>query len=1188
MQRDKRGRFVKKANGGTDLNKLYDYDGKIVTIDGKKYKIKSGTSALWEQNDAQNSKENITEAGLIDFIKPNLAQYADPVEDAPVTASLNTTTTTPTYRPYESNFDVQMKQITKEHPEIFGFGDLQFNAEDPYGLKGQKEALQRWQGMGGSEDDLLAPTKIKIQMRDGKYYDPSGKELNFSEAMNTNLYEIDWFSKNSGNEVKTDGEKSAGMTLTEIGDPIGDALKNSNKPIDKNKLADFLELTRAGIGASVNNKIAERAIAAEKPFLQDVSESHRAIYGDYRAQVQGEKAAAQLRNMASKPLTSDGALQSQMMMDAQIKGQQYIDQGNAQDEAMIKQTREVAWQQEKENQQQRQAAAMANKQAMLMSEKNKAQIRNMRDSSNFSQVLSPLLAAKEQRIRNKAAKQEYYQDYYDDATVAQNVWNTYEDGLSDSQKLLRNEYLTGGTEGLKKYIGTDETRYKDYLQLQQIMNNEIIRRKALLKGAYINPAGLPGVSTTSTNPYAMWENAITFKKGGTVYKARLSKRTKDNDRGAKSIETSKKIAARFLEQAIDSLYSYDDVELIAKPKKKKRKYQAGGGLPFVNFTPVFATSEVGAPKEEAKSKTKDDKEDLTSKDVLQLLKDMDGLPSDMALIVDSLQNFELQDKMDPLGLSSSSNIASRYISLINKIKVAKFNREEYNNAFNQLKGNGGLNELAVTSEGMLIGTNKDGDFKYFSPDDVNSNEHSKAGYSLLTNSNLLFMRANSTDAAFNHQLTTQAQNGIGMEVITENINKIIQGLGSSKESEEGFVKMGSKGQIKEGLKYLQKVAKEVGDDSINQNMSVADYYQAGYLTEDQAQQAEIALQYIFRALPANAQALLKVKGGSSKGAEALVRSLVTSKTSTDVQFKATPKKMTKSSSSSDSDGGDVDGLKLSPVQMMQVGYTDHMPVTLQKGTKYAMTVNAQVLPITDVNKKLLGVTTLDKVAESTFGGALDMNNVTMGSQLIDPQALQNVQIDSTNLYVMNLPIDKSSTDGTIRPDLSWMTKIEAIDQQIRQQGITDVQQINALYKEAGLPVLMDDNGQLNTRDYCKFGVLNGHALNSAFKDLDLLDNTMLEIDDEDQINNIMSILNKGRGEKDRIDFDSKSWADSIFGTDHDSIYEGTIYIPVRTNAFTGMIGGGQYPDTATAAEVEALVQQKERTRGYVDPGLLIN
>ena len=36
------------------------------------------------------------------------------------------------------------------------------------------------------------------------------------------------------------------------------------------------------------------------------------------------------------------------------------------------------------------------------------------------------------------------------------------------------------------------------------------------------------------------------------------------------------------------------------------------------------------------------------------------------------------------------------------------------------------------------------------------------------------LRANSLDAAFNHKLTTFAQNGIGMEVITEQVNKIDQ------------------------------------------------------------------------------------------------------------------------------------------------------------------------------------------------------------------------------------------------------------------------------------------------------------------------------------------------------------------------------------------------------------------------------
>jgi hypothetical protein len=39
-------------------------------------------------------------------------------------------------------------------------------------------------------------------------------------------------------------------------------------------------------------------------------------------------------------------------------------------------------------------------------------------------------------------------------------------------------------------------------------------------------------------------------------------------------------------------------------------------------------------------------------------------------------------------------------------------------------------------------------------------------------------------------------------------------------------------------------------------MSIADYYQAGYLNKNQARQAQMALQYIWSALPENAKALL--------------------------------------------------------------------------------------------------------------------------------------------------------------------------------------------------------------------------------------------------------------------------------------------------------------------------------------------
>ena len=291
-----------------------------------------------------------------------------------------------------------------------------------------------------NEDSLIANGK-KYKLKPGVFLptDIHTMDLNnadiLDEVINQYFDQVDepvTTTNDTSTSRTVPAVKSAGMVLT--GNNTNTRSKSSlYNPINKTKLANFLELTRAGIGASVNNKIADRALSAEKPFVQDVSESHRSVYGDYRAQVQGEKAAAQLRNMASKPITSDGALQQQMMMDAQIKGQQYIDQGNAQDEALIKQTRETAWQQEKENQQQRQAAAMQNRRTMLMSEKNKAQIRNMRDSANFSQVVSPLLSATEQRLRNKGVQQDYYQDYYNDALVKSDVYANFRDGLSDTR-----------------------------------------------------------------------------------------------------------------------------------------------------------------------------------------------------------------------------------------------------------------------------------------------------------------------------------------------------------------------------------------------------------------------------------------------------------------------------------------------------------------------------------------------------------------------------------------------------------------------------------------------------------------------------------------------------------------------------------------------------------------------------------
>ena len=1062
---------------------------------------------------------------------------------------------------------------------------------------GTSISLNNPSDMGVSPILTTGTKKIRYTFKNGLMVDETGKTLTAMDVANPN-YVLDrtlQVSPNflgdsytklnipSINSTEEEEELSAGMNLT--GNNSNDKLKGKDtsvKPFDRTKLADFIELTRAGITAAVNNKIADKALEAEKPFLQDVSESHRSVYGDYRAQIQGEKAAAQLRNMASKPLTSDGALQQQMMMEAQIKGQEYIDQGNAKDDAMRRQTQEVAWQQEKENQQQRMAVAMQNKQAMLMSEKNKAQIENMRDSANFSQVVSPLLSAKEQRLRNEGAEQEYYQEYYDDALVTQDVWNNYRDGLTAEQKAIVDTYLTKGSTGVAEYIGTDETRKSDWLTLQQIMNNEIIKRKAAIKGVYVNPATL---NKTTTNQYGLFgggTNLFSYKKGGTVYKAKLSKRTKDNDRASRSISASKKIAARFLEKAMDSLYTYDQVELIAKPKKK-RKYQAGGGLPFVGFTPVFATSERGVPAKATKEDKESKNADLTTKDILELLKDIDGLPSDINAIQTLMSDFVISDKMDPLGLDSSSSIAARYMSLIGKIKVAKSNKEWYDKAYEKLRSNNALNELAVDSRGSFIGMNRDGDFARFTAQQIASGD--VGDYQMLTNSELLNIRANTALAPFDANIIMEAANGIGMDQVTDHINKVIQNLGSDKSQTQVFGDQSK--EVLAGLRQLQYAAQEVGQD-----LSISQLYEASVFTESQAQQANLALNYLYKTLPTNMQALLFAKAGSAEGAQQLIKSLVDSKLSKTTKLEFSPKnKPGSSSTNSSKKTGNilVDGLELSPAQMLQQGFGERQSVLIQDKSSGGIHVEAITMPITNKGGDPVGATTLEGVATSQYGGLLDFNNASMGGKTIPFEGRRNIAVDGSKIYSMYLPIDQDEfIKGNIIPDIDLIDKVNAINKQIKEKQVTDPNVINQMYVDAGLPVYLNGDGTVVPQYYRRFGVLNGTAIDNAFGKDFVGSDYLKEIDDEDIINGALSVMNYGRSKEDRVEYDAKSFFNfgGLLG-EYDSVYQGTIFIPMSNDVFLGIVGSGNTITSNDANNLEAKQQQQQRVSAtYVNPGQL--
>lgn len=538
-----------------------------------------------------------------------------------------------------------------------------------------------------------------------------------------------------------------------------------------------------------------------------------------------------------------------------------------------------------------------------------------------------------------------------------------------------------------------------------------------------------------------------------------------------------------------------------------------------------------------------------------------------------------------MGLDSSSSIASRYMKLISKIKNAKTNKEWYDKAYEKLRENGALNEFAVDSRGSFIGMNRDGDFARFTAQQITSGD--VGDYQILTNSELLDLRANTPLAPFNANLIMEAANGVGMNQITDHINKAIQGLGSDASKTQIFGDQSK--EVLSGLKQLQQAAQEVGQD-----LSISDLYEANLFTKDQARQSQLALHYLYTTMPTNMQALLLAKAGSVEGAQQLIKNIVDSKLSKTRHLEFAPKNKPKTASSVTKKSGSVgiDGIDLSPAQMLQQGFGERESVLIQNNSSGGLHMEAITMPVTKKGNEAVGATTLEGISTSQYGGLLNFTQASMGGKIIPFEGRRNIAVDGSKIYSMYLPIDQEefAISGNIIPDIDLIDKVNSVNKQIKERQITNSDEINAMYEEAGLPVYLNDDGTVIPQYYRRFGVLNGTAIDNAFGKDFVGSNYLKEIDDEDLINGAISIMNQGRSKEDRIEYDAKSFFNfgGLLG-DYDSVYQGTVFIPMSNDVFLGIAGSGssETVNPVEANQLEAIQQQHNRVSAtYQNPGQL--
>lgn len=408
---------------GNSDSRLTDLQTQFTTVEGLEKELARYSTRRQRIQDAYNRRWKTSN----DKIFPVSKEYREYV-DRYTNSDGNIDWRDPDTRDFKSMTVDEFNEMLKKAGIIFKEGgSLNINRVRSYqnasggGIKLNTE-VQNY-----SNDVKLSPSTFQFLLKNGVLDIP---ELNFTTSLT---------KPNAGGQNTPD--KKGSVTT-----PDGDQDSDDDNVDTKKQTFNFEEflrnpnikygLPRILYADLVNKKLTDMAINAEKPFLATPMTVNKTVHGDLNAEIRSEKAAAQLRNMASQPRTSDASLNTAVQLEAELKGQDFINQGLKASDEVRRTTSEQAWQQEKENAQMRNNIANANQMSMLKTQSNIAKHQMAEESKKYSnwETLSKQLEHNElaEIDKNKA---------YEEAFIKKDISNYVTNNLTELAPELEPEAI---------------------------------------------------------------------------------------------------------------------------------------------------------------------------------------------------------------------------------------------------------------------------------------------------------------------------------------------------------------------------------------------------------------------------------------------------------------------------------------------------------------------------------------------------------------------------------------------------------------------------------------------------------------------------------------------------------------------------------------------------------------------------
>lgn len=563
-----------------------------------------------------------------------------------------------------------------------------------------------------------------------------------------------------------------------------------------------------------------------------------------------------------------------------------------------------------------------------------------------------------------------------------------------------------------------------------------------------------------------------------------------------------------------------------------------------------------------KSSNDEDKGKITDKDFLGLLKDINGLPSDILKLYTQALNFWA----DPTntGDTNYSNLAQMLTRISLQAKIAKFDKEVWDKSRDTMFANHSENEMAITDQGGVVIQTSDGGIDTISVEKWKQNPYV---YKTLTNADIMELRAQKLPG--DNSILNIVNGSTSVEAITNKLQKILSNAQSSSVSSyistDGF-------NTKSGLTVLKGLLQRGLDPT---TLTMPGVYK--YTTKENADQVANLLQYAWASLSTKEQTLLTARAGKNKkGIDYLLKLLATGNTSfntnMEYQDQLNPDGTKKSGSNSGSQEGDwEEKAEANPAFMIQngIGGQDSTYQFMPDSSSTMMTLYGQKYgDIKDVqDKKTIQSTSLaDMLSKSGLQGISDTRAIYFGDKRIeDPEKLKDIVYLNQGGMRVNLPA-KLDNYGNKVPDFELIPKYEQAMKEIKNIQTTDAKTF--LIKEAqilkkyGLSDLVDSKGFPNKDRFGAFLVVNGQASSDAVGNPTLATTVNNMDSDFENMSKILYPDGKG-GASQEVSGSSAA----PFGWFNSNIYKAPVYIPLDNNPVSTMILTGKVtPNMLSAME----------------------